>query len=284
MSSSQAKAPAGMELSLSVRIAEAPTKDRLTAPFEDLVEIARDVGYSHLCVRASAGGVQSPPERLRAMRRTLDDAGLRVSMATTDFDVPLNNERGPRNLRDFGPHLDVAAALGAPLVRVCMKRPEDLDFAREAAAMAAARGKRIAHQCHVDSLFETVDETLERVARVGHDAFGIIYEPGNLLLCGQPYGRETLERLAPCIFNVYLQNHRVADDGPCELLTRVRGRVRYHNLPLWERGGIDFAEVFDGLRRIGYAGTVTVHQEFAELAGPQEAAARSYAFLTGLLS
>jgi hypothetical protein len=51
-----------MQLSLSVRIVEAACKARLHVPFEDLVSIAAETGYDAVCMRASAGGVQTPVE------------------------------------------------------------------------------------------------------------------------------------------------------------------------------------------------------------------------------
>jgi sugar phosphate isomerase/epimerase len=272
-----------MKLSLSVRIAEAPTKDHMTIGFEPFAELAKRCGYKAICLRASAGGVQSPRSQLQAMRQLLDNLGLDVSMVTTDFDVPLNNEQGPNNLRDIEPHLDVAEQMRANLIRVCMKQAEDIAAAQRAADQARERGIRLAHQCHTNSLFETVDQILEVLQRICRDNFGLIYEPANLMLCGQPYGAETLRRLAPHLMNVYVQNHRLAADGPVRLPTRVRGEVGYHDIPLWHEYGVDFEEVFAGLRAIGYDGYVTVHQQFAKLMGPEEAAEQSYAFLSGLI-
>jgi sugar phosphate isomerase/epimerase len=254
----------------------------MTMPFDDFSRLARRCGYHAICMRASAAGVQAPREQLEKVRCLLDELGLSVSMATTDFNVPLNNEHGPDNLRDIGPHLDVAEALGTQLIRVCLKNEADIDAARRAADQAAERGLRLVHQCHTDSLFETVEDTLNVLDRINRDNFGLIYEPGNLLLCGQPYGRETLLRLAPRIMNVYLQNHRLDPAGKSRLTTRVRGEVRFADIPLWEPGGIDFEEVFAGLKAIDYTGTVTVHQAFAQLAGPEEAATKSHEFLTRL--
>lgn len=269
-----------MQLSLSVRVAEAETKDRMTIGFDHFARLARETGYSAVCVRASAGGVQSSPEHLRSMRRVLDEQGLRVSMVTTDFDVPRNNDQGPDNLRNIGPHLDVAETLGATLIRVCMKREEDIAAAAHAADEARERGIRLAHQCHTNSLFETVDQIVEVLTRVNRENFGLIYEPANLMLCGQPYGEAALARFAPWLMNVYVQNHRLAADGPVCLPTRVRGDVRYHDIPLWQAGGVDFDSVFSGLRAVGYDGHVTVHQQFAKLMGAEEAATQSFAFLS----
>ena len=267
-----------MYLSLSVRIAEAATKDRMTMPFDDFVELAQQSGYRAVCVRASAGGVQSTTEELAAMRTRLDAAGLAVSMVTTDFDVPLNNAQGPNNLRDFASHLDVADALGAKLIRICMKQPDDVAWAQRSADAARERGIAIAHQCHTDSLFEQIHPMLRLVAEIDRENFGIIYEPANLMLCGESYDEDALKRLAPHLMNVYLQNHRLANDGDCALPTRCRGEVRYFDIPLWEPNGVDFEAVFDGLRAIGYDGSVTVHQAFAKLTGPEEAATKSHAF------
>lgn len=247
-------------LSLSVRIVEAPCKTKLNVPFDEFVVLAREAGFDAICMRASAGGVGTPLDRLREMGRVVKDAGLRVGMVTADTAVPLNNDRGPDSLRQIGPSLDVAEALGCDLIRVCLKRSEDIPFARAAADAAAARGIRLAHQCHTETLFEQVDGMLARLAEIDRSNFGLIYEPANLMLCGQSYGLDTLTRLAPHLMNVYVQNHRLDPDGPVALPTYCRGEVRFHHLAPWDAGGVDFSSVVSGLKSIGYAGCFTIHQ------------------------
>lgn len=249
-----------MKLSLSVRIVESPCKTHLLVPFAELVSIASETGYEAICMRASAAGVGTSPVRLASMRKLVEDAGLHISMVTADFDVPLNNERGPNSLRDIGPSLDVAEALGCDLIRVCMKQREDIPFARDAADRAARRGIRLAHQCHTASLFEEVDNILKVLAEIDCPNFGLIYEPANLLLCGQSYGRDTLEKLRPHLMNVYVQNHRLDEQGRNVLTTFWRGDVRFHHLDPWEAGGIDFPVVMSSLKNIGYQEHFTIHQ------------------------
>lgn len=249
-----------MQLSLSVRIAEAPSKTRLHLPFEEILEVAAANGYGAICMRASAGGVQSSRPQLEQMKQQIDAAGLVVSMVTADFDVPLNNDSGPDSLRDISSSLDVASILSSDLVRICMKQDADIPFARDSADRAAERGIRLVHQCHTSSIFEQVDRMLEVVAEIDRPNFGIVYEPANLMLCDQSYGQETLERLAPCLMNVYVQNHRLDDQGPESLPTFCRGDVHFHHLPLWKTGGVDFPRVFSGLAAIGYDGYFTIHQ------------------------
>ncbi len=271
-----------MQLSLSVRIAEAPCKTKLNVPFVDLVQLAKEVGYSAICMRASAGGIGTSRAELERMRGAVEAAGLRVSMITADSDVPLNNDNGPNSLQNIGPSLDVAEALGGDLIRVCLKTEADIERAQKAADAAAQRGIRLAHQCHTTTLFETVDRSLDVLRRIGRDNFGLIYEPANLMVCGESYGLDTLRRFQPYLMNVYMQNHRLDPVGPAELETWCLGVRRFHHIPMWVSGGVNFAEVTSALQQIGYNGCVTIHQAYAELMGPREAAVESAKFLRGL--
>lgn len=249
-----------MKLSLSVRIVEAACKKRLKVSFEELVSIAAETKYDALCMRASAGGVQTPFDELRRMRETIENNNLHVSMVTADSKVPLNGDDGPDSLRDIGPSLDVAEALGCKLIRVCLKNDEDIPHAREAAKQAADRGMCLAHQCHTTSIFERVEQIVANLEAIGQPNFGLIYEPANLMLCGESYGTDTLCQLAPHMMNVYIQNHQLDQEGPVSLPTFCRGEVRFHHLPIWESGGIDTSKVFSGLHEIEWEGHFTIHQ------------------------
>jgi sugar phosphate isomerase/epimerase len=249
-----------MKLALSIRIVETPDKTSLHVPIEQLIGVAAETGYDAICMRASGAGVQTPPEEVARIRGLVERARLRVSMVTADFDVPLNNDRGPASLRHIAPSLKLASDLGCDLVRVCLKRPEDVPFARLAVKQAKQAGIRLAHQCHTATLFEQVGTMLRVLSDIGDDHFGVIYEPANLMLCGETYATETLQRLKPHLMNVYLQNHRLDPLGPVQLETICLGPRRFHHLPLWESGGVDFAAVFHGLRDVDYQGYVTIHQ------------------------
>jgi sugar phosphate isomerase/epimerase len=271
-----------MKLSLSVRIAEAPCKTRLNVPFADLVQLAAELGYRGICMRASAAGVQTSRDQVVRIRGEVERAGLVVSMVTADSDVPLNNDRGPHSLRNIGPSLDVAEALGCDLIRVCMKTEADVDHAKRAADLAGERGIRLAHQCHTATLFEEVEPSIALLKRINRRNFGLIYEPINLLICDQTYGLATLRKFAPYLMNVYVQNHRLDPAGPAALETWCLGERRFHHIPLWEQGGVNFPEAVTALQAIGYDGFFTVHQAYAELMGPQEAAVKSAEYLRSL--
>jgi sugar phosphate isomerase/epimerase len=230
-------------------------------------------------MRASVGGIGTPRPALEAMRRAVEGAGLVISMVTADSDVPLNNDAGPKSLRNITPSLDVAEALGCDLIRVCLKHEHDIEQAQRAADLAAERGIRLAHQCHTTTLFEQVQPSLDVLARINRPNFGLIYEPANLMLCGEPYDVTTLRELQSHLMNVYVQNHRLDPAGPVSLETWCRGVRRFHHIPLWEPGGVDFDAVIRGLKAIGYDGYFTVHQAYAELMGPRDAAVQSAAYL-----
>ncbi len=272
-----------MKLSLSVRIAEAACKTKLNVELSEILRLAVENGYEAICMRASAGGVQTPRDELRRIREQVEQAGLVVSMVTADSDVPLNNDNGPNSLRDIGPSLDVASALGCNLIRVCLKQEADIPFAREAADRAAERGIRLAHQCHTTTLFEQIARSIEVLQEIDRPNFGLIYEPANLMLCGEPYDVTGLQRLQPYLMNAYVQNHRLDPVGPEELETWCRGPVRFHHLPLWEDGGVDFRAAVDGLMTVGYDGYLTVHQHYAHIMGPDEAAIESARYLRRLI-
>jgi len=132
-----------MKLSLSVRVAEPPKQKDVTAlPFDVLAAKAKSAGFAGLSMRASVVSVESPPERVRAVRRTLDETGLAASMVCGDIPLAANNAAATQALRDIAPYLDLAQALGSTLVRVMMHGAEDIPFAQHCAANL---GKVLSH-------------------------------------------------------------------------------------------------------------------------------------------
>jgi sugar phosphate isomerase/epimerase len=248
-------------LSLSVRIAEEfLSKEHSRLSLEELADLAVEAGYDALCMRASQIGIQTPPE-VRAQRaKIIRDHSLCVTMVTGDFPVVYNNDQGPDCLRNIGPYVELAQALRAPMIRVALKKEDDIAAARDAADQAAEDGITLVHQCHTQSLFETLDGIERTLQAIDRPNFGLIYEPANLEICGQDYGPATIQRLAPWIVNVYLQNHVLKPDGAVTLKTWCRGAVSFDLIPIHAAGGINFDTVVAGLKSIGYDGPVTAHQ------------------------
>jgi sugar phosphate isomerase/epimerase len=269
-----------MKLSLSVRVAESfSDKRKTTMTIDELIAMAKKFGYDAICMRASQAGTHSPPERIAEVRQKADAAGLPISMVTGDFAVPSNNDEGPLLLRNITPYLDLAESFGSTLIRVCMKKDEDIPFAQKSADEARERGIRLAHQSHCASLFETVDGSLRVLEQVDRPNFGIIYEPANWLVSGEDYGRQTIARLKPYLFNAYIQNHRLNPDGTAKIATWKKGPVPLDHIGVWESGGVDVEEMFAGFSEVGYQGYLTVHQAFGDVMPVEEAVRRSYEYL-----
>ena len=210
----------------------------------------------------------------------LRERGLAVSMITGDFPIPENTDDGPMALRNIGPYLDLADMLGSDLIRVALRKPEDIAWAQRAADQARERNIRLTHQCHNSSLFEQVEPTIDVLKQIGRSNFGLTYEPANLQGCGEPYGAEVIKRLAPYIVNVYLQNQRLNPAGQSIMRTWCRGNIMFDQIPLWDGTGIDFPGIMKALREIGYDGYVTCHQ--AGLTTPQEDASGSARYLRSI--
>ena len=273
-----------MQLSLSVRVAESmEDKRRLAIPYEEIVRLGAAAGYEGVCMRASVVSVDSPPERVAEVCSVIDAAGLRVSMVTGDISLAANDAHAVDALRNITPYLDLAQAFGTARVRVMMQTDDDIPHAQRAADAARERGMLLCHQTHNRTLFETVDECRDVVRRVNRPNFGITYEPTQLMLCGDDHGPEQIERLAPHLFNVYLQNASIDPNGSTTFPTNKR-TVRGEVLPLGDPRGIDMDRVFDGLHRIGYAGWITVHATTVPGLPVQESITRYHQFLSGYVN
>ena len=281
---SLAKRAGIMLLSLSVRIAEEfHSKEEASMPLGDLARLAKRCGYGALCMRASQVGVHSPPEAVEEAADCLAETGLAVSMVTGDFDTVYNNEKGPSALTNITPYLDLAKRLGAPRIRVALKQESDIAHARRAADEAAEHGIQLVHQCHTLSLFETVESIERTLSAIDRPNFGLVYEPANLEICGQDYGRATIERLAKWIFQ-RLSAKPVAQAGRrIDAADVVRRRRVVRPDPMHAPGGVDFGWVFAGLKAVGYDGTVTVHQSAQPGETPEESASGTADFLRGLI-
>jgi len=273
-----------MQLSLSVRIAEEfLSKEKASMPLDELAALAKRCGYGALCMRASQVGAQSSTEAVEAAVDCLSANGLAVSMVTGDFDTVYNNENGPSALQNITPYLRLAKRLGAPRIRVALKKESEISHAQRAADEAAEQDVQLVHQCHTLSLFETVERIERTLGAIDRPNFGLVYEPANLEICRQDYGGETIKRLAKWIFNVYLQNQALKPDGAVTLPTWCVGDVSFDLISVHDPGGVDYGCVFDGLKSIGYDGTVTVHQSAQPGETPEESASRTADYLRTLI-
>lgn len=274
-----------MQLSVSCRIAEGfLSKEEAIMTLPELCDLAVDAGYDAICMRASQIGIHSTKEEIASGANTIRGAGLGVTMISGDFDIVYNNQQGPQCLRNITPYLDLADRLEASLIRVCIKSKEDLVAAKRAADEAAERNLHLVHQCHVQSLFETIDQIEDCLQSIDRPNFGLIFEAANLEECRQDYGLNTLQRLLPWIKNVYLQNQKLTPKGAITLDTWTHGPVSFDIIDIPDAGGIHFSNIFSGLRQVGYDGIITVHQSAPEDgSSPIQSAAKTASYLRSFM-
>jgi sugar phosphate isomerase/epimerase len=248
--------------------------------FDQFTTLAADIGYYGICMRASLAGDHTPRARRLELKRKLDKLGLKSTMVTANFDVPLNNERGPLALREIGPHLDVADDFDSKLVRVCIKSWSDLIWVQRAADEALERGITLTHMAHGQSMFETVAGSIEYIRRVNRRNFALTYETTNWVWGHQEIGRETIKRIAPYLCYVYLKNTRMWDGGKQRMLRWHPGWVTLDDAAFGDPDTVDFEAILEAFEEIGYDGVVAVHQSPLEGETIEHCYRAAYDYLT----
>jgi sugar phosphate isomerase/epimerase len=268
-------ADAPMKLSLSTRNVEGArnaTGIEAVLPFEEFLKIAKTAGYEAISVRAAAGGLQTPLNRLYEMSRLTKAAGLKVSMVTPDFPVPLNNARAPECLRNITPYLNVAEIFECDQVRVAMKTDEDIVWAQRASDEARERKLRLVHHAEANTLFATFDVSLRTLKQVNRRNFGYLHDECQWMVNTKDYRPaqivSNIKAVSPWLWNVYIKN-QVSGPGP----------TNRPEIQLSAPGGVDWDRHFEGLNAIRYIGYVTVHESSLPYASPQDAATKCHDFL-----
>ncbi len=218
LSASRVAAPASMTLSLSTRIAE--TKNSAPSPmkYADFLAMTKSAGYDALCLRASQAGIQTPLEELYELSRLTREAGLKVSMVSPDFAVPANTDKAPLCLHNIGPYLDVAQIFGCEMIRVGMKKDEDIVWAQRASDQARERKLKLVHHAEWHTLFATFEESMRTLKAVNRPNFGFVHDECQWMVNTSDYRpdqmAEKMKKISPWMWNVYVKNQPVKGDNP----------------------------------------------------------------------
>lgn len=229
---------------------------------KDAARAARRYGYAGVELRALGGGLDllSRPEfQPGEVARTHDwlaGQGLEVCCVDTSctFDSPDGAERR-RQVEIAGRHCELAAALGAPLIRVFPdKVPEGAtrdetrdrisDSLRELARLAP-RGVRVGLETHGD--FASGPATADIIRRDDHPNLCVIWDAANTFAAGEEV-EESARAVAPFLAHVHLRD------------ARPMGKEHWTPV-LAGRGLIPFGEVVAALRRLDYRGYVSFEFE-----------------------
>ncbi len=212
------------------------------------------------------------PERLAALRRRLDQAGL-ARVWAWGHPNGLGSGNRPEALDALFAHLEVARALGAGVMRICAggrrtrpaswaeHRRDLLPLLQRAAERAEARGVVLAVENHVDLL---ADELVELLEAVDSPALGVCLDTANnLRLLEDPM--VAIETLAPYARATHLKD-----------ITAYRGDPRsfgfWPSVPLGQ-GLIDIPATLRLLRQHGYQGLLALEIDYLHPAHGDEASA-----------
>jgi sugar phosphate isomerase/epimerase len=194
------------------------------------------------------GYPEAPPNtdlyaiKKRAFRLGLDISGTGVRNDFTVADRP-KREADVALVRRW---VDVAARLGAPMVRVFAGRgvPEGhteqeatgwvVEHLLDCVSYGAERGVAIVLQPH-DDLLKTAAQALAIHERIGSEWFGLNVDVGSLRTTDDPYAE--IEQLAPYAYTWQLKEHvyrkRVAEDCDVSKIVRILRDTGYRGyLPL----------------------------------------------------
>lgn len=239
---------------------------------DEAIRRIADLGYAGIELMADtphAWPEDVTPDDLAGIRRMLDHAGLQIANINAFMMNRIGDSRQPywhpswiepdRDYRQIRidhtiRSLSMAAELGAACITTEPGGPIDSENQRSAAmdtfvemlkpVLDHAEQTRVKLLIEPEPglLIENMQQFLDLRARIDSKWMGLNYDVGHFYCVSEPLG-DTIRHLAPHIDHVHIEDIAAT-------------RVHHHLVP--GDGAINFAEVFDALRKIGYDGWVTV--------------------------
>lgn len=248
----------------------------------DFLDRAHALGVAGVSIESCFFSDPSPAQ-VAALRERLDVLGLERVWAW-GHPGGLRSGEAPEQLVDLQRHTEIAAAVGAQVMRICCggrrTRPADwgvhkarlLPLLREAAAHAAGQGVVLAIENHIDFL---ADELVELVETVASPWLGVCLDTANnLRLLEDP--AVAIEKLAPYTRATHVKDVAAQGGNP-------RDFAFWPSVPLGQ-GLIDLPRAFAELRRHGYSGLLALEIDYLHPAyEDDQAVADSLNYMRGLL-
>jgi len=230
---------------------------------EQIAEAARNLGYQGIELRALGGSInllERPELQAGAIEQTrafLQDQNLSICCVDTSCSFDAVDERiRQESVEAALHHCELAAALGAPLVRVfpneipaAATREETRDRIAASLRELAKRGPSgvcVGLETHGD--FARGYAAAEIIRLVDQWNVGLIWDVANALAAGDSI-EESARAVAPYLVHVHLRDAHAAEG-------------RRHWLPvLAGRGAVSFAETIDALHGLSYEGYISFEWE-----------------------
>ena len=228
------------------------TRPYSAVSFAEVCEHIAAAGYSDVAVFANLGKVSvrsdSIVEEIEATRRAAADAGLIPSMLIGGPKLELGLDAA---VDDFKKLIDNAAKLGARWLLNGGTGNEEhfsiyFELMRRTAPHAEQAGVNITLKPH-GGLTLTIDDLINAYNEVNHPAFGICYDPGNIIYYtkGELRPEPDIARVAPTVTTGIIKDCVVEDGKPDVIITPGEGLV-------------DFEKVLGGLVKGGFKGPLYV--------------------------
>ena len=244
------------------------TRPYSSLSFSEACEHIAAAGYSDVAVfankidegkRAVPVRSDSTPEEVAAARKAAADAGLKPSMLIGSTKLNLGLDAA---IDDYKKLIDNAAKLGTKWLLDCGTGKEELydqyyELMSKAAPHAQQAGVNITLKPH-GGITLTVAGLKHAYETVNHPAFGICYDPGNIIYYtkGDMRPETDVDEVAPMVTTGIIKDCVVEDGKPDVMVTAGEGLV-------------DFDKVLSGLTAGGFKGPLYVEcvsgKEMAEI-------------------
>ena len=213
--------------------------------------IAR-AGYTDVAVFANEGQVpvrsDSAAAEVAAVKKAAAEAGVAPSMLIGRTRLDLGLEEA---VQDYKRLIDNAAALGTVWLLDCGTGKEEhydayFELMRRAAPHAEGAGVRITMKPH-GGISLTAEDLLAANAKVGHPAFAVCFDPGNIIYytLGERRPETDVAEVAPVVSTAIIKDCTV-DAGKADVMVTPGD------------GLVDFKRVLSGLAGGGFDGPLYV--------------------------
>jgi sugar phosphate isomerase/epimerase len=260
---------------------EQPPGRRMTV--EDFLARARELAVAGVSIDSWIMDDLSPSAVAR-LRAALDEAGLQ-RVWSWGHPAGLQCGDAPEQLPDLMRNTEIAAALGADVMRICCggrrargdwtaQRRRLMPLLKEAVAHARDCDVVLAIENHIDMY---ADELVEIVQEVDSPWLGVCLDTANnARMLEDPM--QAIAKLAPYARTAHIKDVTAAGGDPREFTS-------WPSVPLGQ-GVIDIPRAFDVLRASGYAGLLALEIDYLHPAyGPDDAAvAQSIEFMRSVLA
>ena len=243
-----------MKFSLSGRFVEMGG-GKLALANTEFIALARRAGYDGVDIRASQLSEDSPPKALEDVMGALKATGLEVAILGM-------KGTGDNGLASMPKVIELARTLGCKLLRV----GGDVEFMKKAADLAAPHGIRLGYQMHTGGDFETFDVAAQTLARIGRANFGVITEPANHFMAGDPFTADNFRKVASHIFASNIQSLIVLPpaEAPSKLKLRSGKEIGYKRVAIQQNPAMNVPGYFAALRAVGFDGWVNMLEPVPE--------------------